>query len=595
MDIQKLIKLPESKTLEFKRDSSSLESILKTIVAFSNTAGGILIIGVADDHTIYGLENPSKSEEQIVNSVAHRIKPQISPDFHIMEVKGKFILVIQVDYLLAPYYLSDKGEEKGVYIRIGNSNRLASVEAIAEMKRAKQHPFFDKAPCDSVVESDLDKELILKTFSDHKVTIDTSKLFSIGLLVQKGKRILASNGGVILFGKADIRQKYFPYAEVRCARFSGSSRAEFIDRLNIEGGILAAVTEVPKFIRRNTKTAGKFGSMRRRDIPEYPIDGIRETLTNALVHANYEISGTRIFVAIYDDKLEIQNPGIMPPGMSIEQFKAGVSRIRNPVIARIFSELELVEEWGSGYKRIREACQKDGYPEPIWEEFGTVTRVTFFPHPEVVKISVEAELGPSRDQVGTKLGPSWDQVKSEEVWDSEVMILLDRCHIPQNIIELMDVLKWTNRTKFRHRYVVPLIKKGLLKMTVPDKPQSSKQKYQLTEEGSKQRASLETKPGPSWDQVGTKLGPGWDQVKTESKWDLEAITLLGQCRTPQNITDLMNVLKWTNRTKFRHKYIVPLVDAGLLTMTVPDKPQSSKQKYQLTKKGLKELTKNSVK
>lgn len=142
---------------------------------------------------------------------------------------------------------------------------------------------------------------------------------------------------------------YFPFAEVRCARFAGTTRAEFIDRLEIEGGILAAINEVPKFIRRNTKMAGKFGAMKRHDIPEYPTNGIREALINALVHANYEIAGTRIFVAIYEDKLEIQNPGIMPPGMSIEQFKAGVSRIRNPVIASVFKELKLIEEWGSGY------------------------------------------------------------------------------------------------------------------------------------------------------------------------------------------------------------------------------------------------------
>src|SRR3990167_1562257 len=136
--------------------------------------------------------------------------------------------------------------------------------------------------------------------------------------------------------------------------------------------------------------------MKRKDIAEYPVDGIREALINALVHANYEIPGTRIFVAIYDDKLEIQNPGIMPSGMSIEQFKAGVSRIRNPVIARVFSELGLVEEWGSGYKRIKEACQQGGYPEPQWEELGNVLRVTFFPHPEAAHIQL----------FGTKSGPS---------------------------------------------------------------------------------------------------------------------------------------------------------------------------------------------
>ena len=110
--------------------------------------------------------------------------------------------------------------------------------------------------------------------------------------------------------------------------------------------------------------------------------GIREALTNAIAHANYEISGSRIFVAIYDDRLEIQNPGIMLPGMSIEQFKAGVSRIRNPVIAKTLGELSLIEEQGSGYKRIIDACSPGNYPVPKWEEFGSALRVTFYPYAE---------------------------------------------------------------------------------------------------------------------------------------------------------------------------------------------------------------------
>lgn len=480
MDIIQLSKLPESKTLEFKRDTSSLDNILKCVIAFSNTAGGIILIGVDDDGTIIGIDNPARTQEQLTNAVAHRIKPQILPDFHVIEVNEKSVLVIQVDHVPVPYYLSDKGEEKGAYIRLGNSNRLATKETIAEIKRAHHHPFFDKAPCDNVTEADLDRQLIQSVFSKRDFEIDTTKLLSLGILIKKGKRTVASNGGVILFGKPEIRQTYFPFAEVRCARFAGTTRAEFIDRLNIEGGILKAIAEVPKFIRRNTKMAGKFGAMKRRDIPEYPVDGIREALTNALVHANYEIQGTRIFVAIYDDKLEIQNPGIMPPGMSIEQFKAGVSRIRNPVMARVFGELGLVEEWGSGYKRIKDVCQRNGYPEPQWEELGNVLRVTFFPHPEIAKAGIAGtKLEPSRDQVGTKveLAP-------------EMKVILAKCKQPRTISEIMKVLQWKSRTKFRDKFIAPLLEKGLLRMTIPEKPKSSKQQYQSTELGIKLLSDL---------------------------------------------------------------------------------------------------------
>jgi predicted HTH transcriptional regulator len=237
MDITKLSKLPESNTLEFKRDASSLDPILKSVVAFANTAGGIILIGIDDDGSIIGLDKPDHVQEQVTNAIAHRIRPQILVDLYVENIKGKLILVIQVDYFPTPYYLSNKGENDGVYIRLGSTNRLASKEMIAEIKRAHQHPFFDKSPCNEASGQDLDVKLIHKVFSNHRIQIDTTKLLSIGILTKKGRHTVATNGGVILFGKPEIRQMYFPFAEVRCARFAGATRAEFIDRLEIEGGI----------------------------------------------------------------------------------------------------------------------------------------------------------------------------------------------------------------------------------------------------------------------------------------------------------------------------------------------------------------------
>ena len=482
MDVEKLAHLPESKTLEFKRDASSLDSILKAVIAFANTAGGLILVGVEDNGTIIGLDNPSKEQEKIINSIANRVKPLLSPDFTIVQVQDRQVLVIQVDYVPAPYYLANKGETEGVYVRLGNTNRAVGGDVVSELKRAAHYPFFDSIPCDNTSESDLDIDLIHKTFAKHNIQIDTAKLLSIGILAQKGKRILATNAGVLLFGKPVIRQKFFPFAEVRCARFAGTTRAEFIDRLDVEGGILAAIDEVPKFIRRNTKMAGKFGAMRRQDIPEYPVDGIREALTNCLVHANYEITGTRFFIAIYDDKLEIQNPGIMPPGMSIDQFKAGVSRIRNPVIARVFGELDLIEEWGSGYKRIKDACQKDGYPEPTWEEYGTVMRVTFYPHSDKIE-QTDAEIS-SRHQVGTKSAPSRHQVAEKELdFDTVTQKLSIFCKEARTLNEMMNFLGWKDRTKFIKKFIHPLIEKEILARTIPDKPKSSNQRYIITNRG----------------------------------------------------------------------------------------------------------------
>ena len=136
-----------------------------------------------------------------------------------------------------------------------------------------------------------------------------------------------------------------------------------------------------------TELAAKIENMHRQDIPEYPELAIREILVNAIGHADYSLSGMRILVGIYADRMEVQNPGMLPFGMTMEDLKAGVSKIRNRVIARVFREMGLMEEWGSGYKRVIHACQLGGYPEPDWEELGTVFRVIFHPHPAVLEHS----------------------------------------------------------------------------------------------------------------------------------------------------------------------------------------------------------------
>jgi ATP-dependent DNA helicase RecG len=481
MDIEKLIKLSESETLEFKRDTSSLGPILKTIVAFSNTAGGVLIIGIDDNGAIIGLDNPAKTQEQLISSIADNLHPQVLPNFKIKKVNGLFILAIQIEYVPEPYYIKNKGIISGTYIRIGNSTRLAGPEVISEMQRANYHTFFDKIPCNTTTIEDLDESSISKVFAQKDIEMDISKLIGLNILTKKGRKTVATNGGVILFGKKDVRLNHFPFAEVKCARFAGTSRAEFIDQADIQGTILNAIEEVPKFIRRNTRMAGKFGQMRRKDIPEYPTEGIREALVNALVHANYEVSGTRVFVSIYDDRLEIQNPGIMPPGMNIEQFKAGVSRVRNPVIARVFKEMGLIEEWGSGYKRIKSACLNGGYPEPKWQELGVALRVTFYPHHEVADKNI-----PLSAKSGTQSAPSRHPVKINNFLQNEEYIkLIKYCKMTRQFNEIISYMEWKDRTKFRRKFINPLLENGILRMTIPDQPNSSKQKYIITEFGVK--------------------------------------------------------------------------------------------------------------
>ena len=163
-------------------------------------------------------------------------------------------------------------------------------------------------------------------------------------------------------------------------------------------------------------------------------------------------------IAIFSDRMEIQSPGILPLGMTLEDFKDGISRIRNRVIARTFRELGLMEEWGSGYKRVVDFCNEKGYAVPEWQEVGPTLRVTIYPHPDA------QELSP---RVAPHVAP-------------HVAKLLILCETSSGREELQKRIGIKDRKYFYEAYLTPALESGLLELTIPDKPKSKLQKYKLT-------------------------------------------------------------------------------------------------------------------
>jgi predicted HTH transcriptional regulator len=426
-----LLTRPEGRTLEFKRDLSSLRPILKTLVAFA---------------------------------------PALLPDIETVEVGGNTLLVVHVARWPGPYYLKADGPETGVYVRLGSTTRRADAAAVAEMKRADTSLAFDQSPCIGAVLEDLDLDAARQAFKKVGRTIDLAKLQSLGVIVRHGRERVPSNGGIILFGTPEARDRHFPDAVFRCARFHGTEKVHFLDRQDIEGSVLVGIEDTQKFIARNTRLAAKIEGLRRQDIPEYPRVALREALVNAVAHADWSARGSQIMVAVFSDRIEIQNPGQLPFGMTVEDIKAGVSHIRNRVIARVLHELDYMETWGTGYKRMREDCEAGGYPLPDWVELGSVTRTVFRPHPEVATV-VDAQV---KAQVGTKSALGRHQVQ-----------LLAHAHEPRSLAELMVLAGRKDRTKFRTQFLKPLLEAGWLALTVPDKPTSPLQRYVTTEAGNK--------------------------------------------------------------------------------------------------------------
>ncbi|WP_151086844.1 RNA-binding domain-containing protein [Hymenobacter baengnokdamensis] len=377
----------ESRTLEFKQDLSSPDRVLRAIVAFANTTGGTLVVGISDDRQPLGLVDAAMEEERLANLIANGIEPAISPDFQVVPEAGQNFLVVRVPRFPGVFYVKREGATEGVYVRHGSTNRRASPDQLTELHRQAQVGTFDSQICAGASLADFDQSSARQLFAAAGLALTPAKMETLGLLTRSDDTWLPTNGAIILFGTPAARARCFPDSRVQAARFAGPTKAEFLDQLEPDNqgvSILAALEEVPRFVRRNTRTASRItgATLRRQDVPEYSAVALREVLVNALAHADYSRHGMTIKVAIFSNRIEVENPGGWPLGLSEEDFRNGVSRARNPVIAGVLHKLTIMENWGSGFERIETDAQKLGYLLPTWEDKGSVLRAKLMPHPD---------------------------------------------------------------------------------------------------------------------------------------------------------------------------------------------------------------------
>jgi ATP-dependent DNA helicase RecG len=380
-NLAQLITQPEGNTLDFKRDLSSIAKVVRTLAAMGNTAGGHVIIGVDDGGTVPGLADPLKDEEALSRAIADSVKPLLPVEISVQHIGTANVLVAEALRWRGPFAIEAEGE-KGFYKRVGSTNQRLGPTEIEELRREIAGTSFDALPRPGTSRKDLDPTRLRSYLREQGIKTDTPRLRSLELLADyAGGSVVASNAGLILFGKDSSRRMYVPDARVRCARFRGTTKAEILDQIDIHGTVLDAIADVEAFVARNTRTGARFsGAMRRENLPEYSPVTVRELLLNAIAHTDYALTGTEILVSIFDDRLEIQNPGSFVYGSTVETLKQGISRVRNRAIVRILRELHLIEILGSGYERISTTFEL-GYPEPDWRELGVVVRVTIPAHP----------------------------------------------------------------------------------------------------------------------------------------------------------------------------------------------------------------------
>lgn len=377
MNIADLLNASEGKTLEFKRDLSSPNGVLRTIIAFANTAGSTIIIGVEDKSKhIMGITNPLHLEEKLVNWVSDLISPQIFLEVEIISWKDTYLLSIKIlPSIVKPHYFKQLGLEKGTYIRVGSSNRLADPAMISELQRVRILDSFDKEPMPELNIEAIDFKAAEEFFYPVK-QLQLSDLDSMEIVTAYQNKKVPTVGGIILFGYA--RLKYFPDAWVQAGRFNGLTRTNIFDTREILAYPIHAVGEVIEFVKKHAMHSIQISETRHSETWSLPLTSIREAIINAVVHADYSQIGSPIRLSIFDDRIEIENPGLLLSSLTIDEIKDGVSKLRNRVIGQVFYRLGLIERWGSGIRRIIDTCLESGLPEPLFEEVATHFRVTIY-------------------------------------------------------------------------------------------------------------------------------------------------------------------------------------------------------------------------
>ncbi len=370
-----MLRQPEGKTLEVKRDLSSPDGVLKTLTAFANTAGGLLLIGVEDrGGHVRGVHNPLDVEEQLANLISDSIAPRLVPDIEILPWRKTHVLAVQVHPSpTRPHYVKRYGLDGGSFVRVGSTNRRADRELIEELRRFARGETYDEQPM-----LDLDSEAIDFRAASESFTavrkLSRRDLVTLRLVAEYQGRRVPTVGGILLFGRE--RARHFPDAWIQAGRFSGTKKSHIVDRQSILSLPVPAIEEAIAFVQKHTLHGARIGTVRRKELWSLPPVAVREAVINAVAHADYAQRGAPTRISIFDDRLEVESPGLLPFGLTVPDLHEGISKLRNRVIGRVFNALGLIEQWGSGVQRMLEACRDAGLPQPVFEEVATRFRVT---------------------------------------------------------------------------------------------------------------------------------------------------------------------------------------------------------------------------
>ncbi|WP_242956665.1 RNA-binding domain-containing protein [Tyzzerella sp. An114] len=327
----------ESENIEFKAKLS--DEIYKEVIAFANTDGGTIYIGVDDKGNVIGLENVDDSYTRLTNGIRDAIQPDVTMFIRYVLQEDKVIRIEVGEGSYKPYYLKSKGlKPNGVYVRQGASSAPASQELIRKMIKDTDGDQFEDM---RTMEQELTFEEAENAFKNYGVEFSEDKFITLGLRNLHDDHY--SNLALLLSDQCKHT--------VKVAVFSDEDKTIFKDAKEFEGSIFRQLDDTYSYLLLCNRTMSTFQGLNRIEKKDYPEEALREALLNAMVHRDYSFSGS-IIINVNDSEIEFISIGGLLPGLSVEDIQSGISQPRNRKLAEIFHRLKLIESYGTGIRRI---------------------------------------------------------------------------------------------------------------------------------------------------------------------------------------------------------------------------------------------------
>ena len=351
----------ESETIELKQELT--KKIKKEIVAFANTKGGTIYIGINDNGEVLGLNNAHKDVEALSCMIKDGIMNDLVPycNIEIINVNNKEIIVLHITSAPnKPYYIAEKGlKPSGVYLRLGSSSINATDEIIRKMIIENNTTSFET---DISSNQELTFEYSTKIFEKNNITFNKSKYKTLKLQTKSKFNNLA-----LLISDQN------PYT-IKCAIFEGKNKTIFKDRKEFTGSCIKQIDDAFEYLNLINRISSVIDGLVRIDKKDYPDFSLREALLNSIIHRSYYFSGS-ILLSIFDDRIEINSIGGLLDTLTLKDIYRGVSESRNPNLAELFHRLNYVENYGTGIERIMNEYT-DSDVRPLIELSENVFKIT---------------------------------------------------------------------------------------------------------------------------------------------------------------------------------------------------------------------------